>query len=274
MSCSDFPASIALRFVSFARRYRSRGDDGISQVPGEPSQTRPGLRPRRDPRARPFRRQPYSSALGCCQSRFRRRWLPRLTPFGAQSHGSPARCLRFAATVTRAPRKTRYRVAGQPSRTGLQPAGLHCEVSAALFYMASSSPRLCLAHRKASQSSSRNRSSSEWTSGRWRVLRRGTAPPAPSSRRPPRGGRLSQNRTSAVHIRLFGTVGCNPRRRPVHDLAYPSPSVSWTGAMTCSCFFLHVSTSETSPRLAKYALRSPRSTADAWLSAQTDLRPV
>ena len=36
----------------------------------------------------------------------------------------------------------------------------------------------------------------------------------------------------------------------------------------------HRSCSETSPRSAKYALRSPRSTADTWLSAQTDLRPA
>jgi len=40
-----------------------------------------------------------------------------------------------------------------------------------------------------------------------------------SSRRPRFQGRLSQNRTSAVHIRLFGTAGCDPRSRPVYDLA-------------------------------------------------------
>ena len=31
--------------------------------------------------------------------------------------------------------------------------------------------------------------------------------------------RLPQNRTCAVHIRLFGTAGCEPRRRPVCDLS-------------------------------------------------------
>ena len=38
------------------------------------------------------------------------------------------------------------------------------------------------------------------------------------SRRPGHPGRLSRNRTSAVHIRLFGATGYDPRRRPVHDL--------------------------------------------------------
>ena len=43
-------------------------------------------------------------------------------------------------------------------------------------------------------------------------------------------GRLSRNRTSAGHIRLFGTEGYDPRRRPVRDLAHPSGSVSCAGA--------------------------------------------
>ena len=55
-----------------------------------------------------------------------------------------------------------------------------------------------------------------------------------SSRRPGCPGRLSQNRTSAVHIRLFGTAGCYPRGRPVHDLPDPGDNPSCTGATTTS----------------------------------------
>ncbi len=79
-----------------------------------------------------------------------------------------------------------------------------------------------------------------------------------SSRRPGHPGRLSQNRTSAVHIRLFGTTGCYPRGRPVHDLSYPSDNPSCTGAPTCRAVnSRHFSTTDMSPRSAKYALRSP-----------------
>jgi hypothetical protein len=39
--------------------------------------------------------------------------------FGAQSHGPPTRCLRFAGWVAPPPRKTRFRMAGQPFRAGL-----------------------------------------------------------------------------------------------------------------------------------------------------------
>ena len=45
-----------------------------------------------------------------------------------------------------------------------------------------------------------------------------------SSRNPHRWGLLSQNRTCAVHIRLFGTVGYDPHGRPVSDLDYPKTS--------------------------------------------------
>ena len=40
----------------------------------------------------------------------------------------------------------------------------------------------------------------------------------PPSRRPGRPGRLSQNRTCAVRIRLFRTPGCHPQGRPAYDL--------------------------------------------------------
>jgi hypothetical protein len=42
------------------------------------------------------------------------------------------------------------------------------------------------------------------------------------SRRPRCRGRLSQNRTCAFHIRLVGTTGYDPHRRPVHDPLVPS----------------------------------------------------
>ena len=39
--------------------------------------------------------------------------------FEAQSHGPLTRCLRFAGWVAPPPRKTRFRMAGQPFRVGL-----------------------------------------------------------------------------------------------------------------------------------------------------------
>jgi len=61
--------------------------------------------------------------------------------FGAQSHGPLTRCLRFAGWVA-PPRKTRFRMAGQPFWAGLTPAGSQRKVSGHPF----SFPRLCLAH--------------------------------------------------------------------------------------------------------------------------------
>ena len=49
--------------------------------------------------------------------------------FEAQSHGLGLRCLRFAAPITRTPRKTRYRTVAGLIRAGLSPAGLQLEVS-------------------------------------------------------------------------------------------------------------------------------------------------
>lgn len=55
---------------------------------------------------------------------------PAQTNFEAQSHSLHARCLRFAATVAHAPRKTRFRLVAHLGRTGFEPAGFHREVSA------------------------------------------------------------------------------------------------------------------------------------------------
>jgi len=41
------------------------------------------------------------------------------TDFGAQSHGPPTRCPRFAGGIAPPPRKTRFRMAGQSFRAGL-----------------------------------------------------------------------------------------------------------------------------------------------------------
>ena len=78
-----------------------------------------------------------------------------------------------------------------------------------------------------------------------------------------RGGcppRLPQNRTYAVRIRLFGTAGYDPRRRPVCDLeVIPiSASCGGSGATIVPGVALRCrSTRKISPRLAKYALRRP-----------------
>jgi IS30 family transposase len=69
---------------------------------------------------------------------------PTFEAFEAQSHGLHTRCLRFAAGVAPVPRKTRFRVGASLSRAGFAPARSLREVSA--FYIASSSPRLVLAH--------------------------------------------------------------------------------------------------------------------------------
>ena len=146
---SDFSPPISRRFVSFASRYRLRGGDESSQVPGRPSRTCRALRPRWDRCARPSGALPYSLALRCCLPLLRRRRLPRLTSFGAQSHGPHTRCLRFAARVAPGPRKTRFRLVALLGRAGLQPAGSKRKASATSS--AFSFPRLHLAHRRPGQ---------------------------------------------------------------------------------------------------------------------------
>jgi len=50
------------------------------------------------------------AALRCCLPSIKRRRLPHFDDFGAPSRGLPAPRLRFAAWVTPAPRKTRFRL--------------------------------------------------------------------------------------------------------------------------------------------------------------------
>lgn len=94
------------------------------------------------PRPWPFGTTPYSRRVRCCLPLIRRRRLPRLPTLEAQSRSLHARCLRFTARVALCRRARLAAGWWPPSRTGLEPAGLHREVSALFLYIASSSPRL------------------------------------------------------------------------------------------------------------------------------------
>jgi hypothetical protein len=73
--------------------------------------------------------------------------------FGAQSHGLLTRCLRFAGWVTPPPRKTRFRMAGQPCPGGTDyPLGPNERFQVNPF----SFPRLCLAHPNSGENSTSN----------------------------------------------------------------------------------------------------------------------
>ena len=90
-------------------------------------------------------------------------------------------------------------------------------------------------------------------------------PPAASSRDPGYPGPLSQNRTSAVHIRLFRTMDFPDFSVPtiagrVATSPYPSASFSCAGATTCSGMPRQRSSNVTRPNSVKYAFRRPRCT--------------
>jgi len=86
----------------------------------------------------------------------------------------------------------------------------------------------------------------------------------------------SSHRTGQV---LF-TSGSSGRRvmtpvaGRVSTSPYPSTNISCAGAAMGWRRACHMSASETSPRSAKYALRSPRSTAGIWLNFHKELRPL
>jgi hypothetical protein len=65
------------------------------------------------------RRHQAIRCLTCCLPSNLRRRLPRQFDVGTQSHSLQPRCLRFAARVTPAPRKTRFRLAANLDRMGL-----------------------------------------------------------------------------------------------------------------------------------------------------------
>ena len=94
--------------TGFPNRIRY-GGDRTSQVPGGPRCERALLS---DPGG--------TSALGHCRASVlsSAKWKASTpttnTNFGAQSHGLCTRCLRFAGWITPPPRKTRFRMAGQP----------------------------------------------------------------------------------------------------------------------------------------------------------------
>lgn len=96
-----------------------RGVVRASQVPGEPSCARPVLRPRQEHHAWPpsLRRSAAAAAhvndVGSCDSKLS----------GLYRTALHTRCLRFAARVTPAPRKTCFRVAANLSRAGYFPRG-------------------------------------------------------------------------------------------------------------------------------------------------------
>ena len=167
MKHSDFLPPLPRRFVSFARRYRRYalgfvpadarrnrrgpgvvnrtpqhrfidGGDRTSQVPGGPQYERAmlfdpggtsalGLLPRFDVAFRNF------NGVGSHENH----------NFEAQSHGPLTRCLRFAGWVAPPPRKTHFRMAGQPFRAGLATRWVPMKGFRSMPF---SLPRLCLAH--------------------------------------------------------------------------------------------------------------------------------
>jgi hypothetical protein len=91
----------------------SRGDDQVSQVPGEPSAYMPcSPTPARS-------RCPASSAPRCSLPLCQQRRLSQPGSYGARSHGLHAPCVRFAAGITPAPRNTRFRRVANLCRAGL-----------------------------------------------------------------------------------------------------------------------------------------------------------
>jgi hypothetical protein len=154
MESSDVPSSVPPRFVAFAWRYqrapllrfRSRlapwlrtwaadrrppelaGDDGTSQVPGRPSDTR---------------RAPMTPAGPLCQAVQHSGAAAtsaygggsRESAFEAQSRGSCPPCVRFAVEVALVPRNTRFRVVASLSRAGLTLRGLVARFQLSIFIL-------------------------------------------------------------------------------------------------------------------------------------------
>jgi len=89
------------------------GDDRTSQVPGGPHCERALLF---DPGGTPALGHCHASVLS--SATFDDVDSHDFQHFEAQSHGPPTRCLRFAGWVAPPPRKTRFRIAGQPCPGG------------------------------------------------------------------------------------------------------------------------------------------------------------
>ncbi len=133
-----------------------RGEDEVSQVPGDPSAACRGPRSRQSRGALVIGLRP-PSASSSPSARATRRPL-RLASF-RDSIARPARSLstlrRQGCPLSR--RKTRFRLVTFLRRSGLEPAGIHHEVSVMCFYMASSSSRLLDAPRGGAERSRRDR---------------------------------------------------------------------------------------------------------------------
>jgi hypothetical protein len=123
-------------------RFNQDGENRISRVPVRSSRCMPcSHQTPAGPERQAIRRS------RCCLPPLTRRRLPRLVDFGAQSHGLHLRCLRFAAAVTRAPRKTRFRLAATLGRAGLDPQDLFGKFPSDSSHVISSPfPELCSAH--------------------------------------------------------------------------------------------------------------------------------
>lgn len=107
---------------------------------GTPMCTCPALRPRRDEHRQAI------AAMSCSLPASQNCRLSRSGHFGAQSHGLHARCLRFAAPVTRSPRKTRFRRVANLYRVGFKPTGSLTQFQSNSCH-SSQATRLFLAHK-------------------------------------------------------------------------------------------------------------------------------
>jgi hypothetical protein len=113
-------------FSGFPNRLFDVESYGPPRFLGGPLCACPALRPRWERRAGPLS-QRAAAAFRSFQDVGSHK-----SAFEAQSHGLHTRCLRFAARVTPAPRKTRFRMGASLSRAGFSPARSLREVSAFL----------------------------------------------------------------------------------------------------------------------------------------------
>jgi hypothetical protein len=146
---SDSSASVPRHFVAFARRYHAASTShagamdasclrGVGSGPppvvrvemsrpprflGSPLRACPALRPRRG------RGHQVVAVSRCCLPEMVRRRPLHVICLEARSHGLHARCLRFAAEITLAPRKTRFRLGTSLIRAGLGTRGTPVKVS-------------------------------------------------------------------------------------------------------------------------------------------------
>jgi hypothetical protein len=154
--------------------------------------------------------------------------------FGAELHGFRTRCLRFAARVTPAPRKTRFRLVASLYRAGFVSRWALLSVSV-IAYMTSSRPRLCLAQSAGSCASTTGKRPERGSGGQDRSSAANASVHAAAST----AGRRFETRRSTFRTlrhqqcgpaREVPTHGCTPRHSalrvdiPHHATAAASPS--------------------------------------------------